>query len=507
MKKGIATHLRRNLALLEWINNEKADASVWWRGSTPAAWRDLEPLWKSVNNRIRLQFLVAGRIHAFDVASLRLSGLGAQILLRNPHRPIPETLQICWKSMAPQAPTPGGDLWGQATRWLACQFPGYRIIRASQYSDRRRSFSRSVLRILLRVGEKARMLLMPNPESAADRLCDCLTQGLLWANFLYRRGLCVRPVPIVLIIPACAAGQLVHRTRYLNQERVRVEVWVYDPASEIRAAKRLRHAPLPIENRDFRWPVLGPFRWSPLLARVIDLAPDLIRRHPSFHQCDTLRLRGLEFGRVFGPARDRIVYGVGRARTLLTEDRFDELRLLVEEILYYRRPDSPNPRHPYYRLRGERWLEAMILEAVSRLFPELAAESVYSQIPVYLGKTPGRVDILGIDKSGTLTVMELKVAADPGLPLQALDYWGRVIGHNQRGDFERRGYFSGANLNRTHPRIYLISPIFAFHDSTDQILRYLDPRLEVWKIAINENWRNGVKLLRRERVLCGDLNQ
>ena len=267
----------------------------------------------------------------------------------------------------------------------------------------------------------------------------------------------------------------------------------------------IRRATVPLvpeEDKDFRWPVLGPFRWSPLLEKVLNLAPNLIRRYPRFQDYDSLRLWGLDFARVMGVDRDRICFGVGPVRTELTEDNFDSLRALVREILYYRRADSPDVRHPYYKLQAERWLESLVLDDIPRLFPEMAPESVYSQIPVYLGNDPGRIDILGADRLGTLVVMELKVTADPDLPVQALDYWGRVIQHSNNGDFERRGYFSEVRLNRQHPKIYLVAPVFSFHDSTELLLRYLEPDLEVWKISINEDWRCGVKVLRRLQYRC-----
>jgi hypothetical protein len=238
---------------------------------------------------------------------------------------------------------------------------------------------------------------------------------------------------------------------------------------------------------------------------VLDLAPSLIRRYPRFQDYDSLRIWGLEFAQVTGSERDRIFFGIGNQRTELKEDNFESLRSLVEEILFYRRPDTPDTRHPYYRLQAERWLEALVLEDIPHLFPEMAAESVYSQIPVYLGKDSGRVDILGADRNGTLVVIELKVAADPDLPIQALDYWGRVIQHNENGDFERRGYFSEVRLTRQRPRIYLVAPVFSFHDTTELLLRYLEPDLEVWKISINEDWRCGIRIVRRIQYLCKQL--
>ena len=101
--------------------------------------------------------------------------------------------------------------------------------------------------------------------------------------------------------------------------------------------------------------------------------------------------------------------------------------------------------------------------------------------------------------------MELKVTQDPELPLQALDYWGRVIQHNLNGDFERRGYFSGITLDRRPPRIYLVAPVFSFHDTTEMLLSYLREGIEVWKIALNEDWRSGVKIQNRTRLRCNEM--
>jgi hypothetical protein len=333
-----------------------------------------------------------------------------------------------------------------------------------------------------------------------------LGQALLWLTHLNRKKT-IGAVPVIhLLMPLGYSSVLRHRGQFLNQRRVKAEVWEYrkDKNDHLEIRRAAESSP-PEENKDFRWPVLGPFRWSPQLEQVINLAPECIRRHPRFQDYDSLRLWGLEFAKVTGADRDRISYGVGAIRTELTADNFDSLRSLIQEILYYRRPDSPDIQHPYYRLQAERWLEALILDDIPHLFPEMAPESVYSQIPVYLGKDPGRIDILGADRQGTLVVMELKVTPDFDLPVQALDYWGRVIQHNNNGDFERRGYFSETRLNRRRPKLYLISPVFSYHDSTESLLRYLDPDLEVWKISINEDWRCGVRILRRVCYRCGDM--
>jgi hypothetical protein len=386
-----------------------------------------------------------------------------------------------------------------ATQWLDLNFPGYRIARAVKRPDLFRSLSGLFLRVLFRHRGECRILLAADADSG-DLNHAAIGQALLWHSILSSANRAVRISAAYILVPSGTSSVLFHRCRFLNRERIKAEVWEYDTMRcDAPAFHRASPPSPPAEDKDFRWPVLGPFRWSAPLQSVLELAPDLIRRYPRFHDYDSLRLWGLEFAQVAGANRDRILFGVGPQRVELTDGNFDRMRTLVEEIIVYRRPDSPDARHPYYRMQAERWLEALILDAIPHLFPEMAPESVYSQIPVYLGQDSGRVDILGADREGTLVIMELKVAADPDLPMQALDYWGRVIQHNENGDFERRGYFSEVRLTRQRPRIYLVSPIFSFHDSTERMVRYLEPALEVWKIAVNEDWRRGVKVIRRIR--------
>jgi hypothetical protein len=385
------------------------------------------------------------------------------------------------------------------------QIPTHRILRSSKRSDLTHSLSGLFLRVFFRYREKDGLLIAADVD-IGEEAHMAISQALLWLVALTaKRRLPAFPI-IHILVPSGVSDALVHRCQYLNSNRAKVLVWEYKKVNtdlpEIRRASIPR---VPQEEKDFRWPVLGPFRWSSPLQKVLDLGPDLIRRYPRFRDYDSLRLLGLEFARVMGAERDRVIFGVGATRTELTGDNFDALRALVQEILYFRRADSPDTRHPYYRLQAERWLESLVLDGICRLFPELEPRAVYSQIPVYLGNDPGRIDILGADRAGTLVVMELKVTADPDLPVQALDYWGRVIQHNSNGDFERRGYFSEVRLNRRPPKIYLVAPVFSFHDSTEVLLQYLEPDLEVWKISVNEDWRCGVRVLRRIQSRCNKL--
>jgi hypothetical protein len=506
MKKPVAAHLRRSQALLELAENKSHEAHVRWRSKDLGSWADLNPRWWIRGEKIHFQFRGQGSGPGLWVASARAKPWGVRIFLSSSRNPIPEAFEVAWKDRAADSTAADAhQLWMTVRYWLRCKFPVHQIMSSSKRPDLARSLSGTFLRVQFRYRGKDCLLIAADVDiGEATHLA--LSQALLWlAALAVKKQIKTAPM-IHILVPSGNSAMLVHRCQHLNDNRVKITVWEYKKRNadlpEIRRATTPR---VPEEEKDFRWPVLGPFRWSALLEQVLHLAPDLIRRYPRFQDYDSLRLWGLEFARVMGAERDRICFGVGSQRTELTEDNFDSLRALIQEVLYYRRPDSPDTQHPYYRLQSERWLEALILEDIPRLFPELAAESVYSQIPVYLGNDPGRIDILGADRQGTLAVMELKVAADPDLPAQALDYWGRVIQHNQNGDFERRGYFSEVLLNRKLPKIYLVSPVFSYHDSTEFLLRYLSSDLEVWKISINEDWRCGVKVMRRIQYRCSDL--
>jgi hypothetical protein len=505
VKRAKPVYFQKIHASLELAAGNKESARLFWRSAELGCWEEVQPNWRVLGGRIRFQFHDEGGRHSFWISSVRQKPWGMRILLNCPWSPIPEKFDIRWNEAVADSEADFHELWNIVRQWLRQKFPGHQVLQARKKTDRSKTLSASFIRIFF-CHQAAEYLLLAADESAEDVIHFAFSQAVLWLSCL-RAGRRFKGVPIIyLLVPSGHSAVLCHRSRFLNPQRIHMEVLEYEKRELQDCIIRQAPAPaIPEENRDYHWPVLGPFRWSTQLERVLDLAPGSIRRYPRFQDYDSLRLQGLEFGQVTGAERNRICFGAGTPRIELTEDNFDCLRSLVEEILYYRRPDSPDTQHPYYRLQAERWLEALILEDVPRLFPEMAVESVYSQIPVYLENEPGRIDILGADLRGTLVVMELKTAANPDLPMQALDYWGRVIRHNENGDFERRGYFSEIRLNRDRPKIYLISPIFSFHDSTERLLRFLDPSLEVWKIAINEDWRSGVRILRRTCYRCGEL--
>jgi hypothetical protein len=69
-----------------------------------------------------------------------------------------------------------------------------------------------------------------------------------------------------------------------------------------------------------------------------------------------------------------------------------------------------------------------------------------------------RLDLLGVDSEGTLTVIELKVREDDEQIIQALEYFDWLM---ERGIHFFRDHFSFKDIELTTPRIILIAPHFS----------------------------------------------
>ncbi len=152
----------------------------------------------------------------------------------------------------------------------------------------------------------------------------------------------------------------------------------------------------------------------------------------------------------------------------------------LTEVGRIRRVGSPEPQHEFYRLQSERWLESLLFQDITRLDPALSPEHVYPQVPAFSGADRGVIDLLTTTRRGRLAVVELKVHEEINLPLQGLDYWLRVELASTRNQFQEFGYFQGCELSDAPPLLYLVSPAFRFHSTTEKLLRYFDRRIEVF---------------------------
>ena len=161
---------------------------------------------------------------------------------------------------------------------------------------------------------------------------------------------------------------------------------------------------------------------------------------------------------------------------------------------------------------GTRWnhLGASRTRSGERLIARFDPRFVYTQVPAIAGAGDrGMLDLLGVTQDGRLAVIELKAADDLQLALQGLDYWIRVRHHHRAGldaagqgaglsDFQRHGYFRGVELSPDPPRLYLVAPALHIHPATETILRYVSPEVEWTLIALDERWRQEVRVVWRK---------
>jgi hypothetical protein len=156
-----------------------------------------------------------------------------------------------------------------------------------------------------------------------------------------------------------------------------------------------------------------------------------------------------------------------------------------------RSPEAADRDHPLYRQYPEAWLESQARAQIETLDASLRRDPIYGQVPAFAGGERGILDLLAVDRSGRLAVVELKTSADLQLPLQALDYWIRVKWHLDRG------YFPGIELRPEPPRLLLVSPSLEFHPMSETVLYYFAPSIAVERIGLAVEWRKGLKVMFR----------
>lgn len=324
-------------------------------------------------------------------------------------------------------------------------------------------------------------------------------EGLLWCDRLRRAGVVV--TELYLLQRGARHSVTRRRLRHIHSPGLSISLYELCPgAGGLYAFRRVPIPPdpsPPAGPERAAWPRPAPYRAGDLLLRLVQLAPALIRRHARPEGYDSLRLRGLEFARVGGHRRDVITFGVRGGMQRLTEATWPDLERLVQEILSIRRADSANPRHPFYTLQPERWLESVLMDDIQRLAPELDGRFVYPQVPVCMGDRRGLTDILTVGADGRLVVIEVKATEDRDMPLQGLDYWSAVAWHHRRHEFQRRGYFPGVALNPSPPRLYLVAPLLRLHKTYRLLAGALNPALAPVLLGLNLDWRRKLKVLRR----------
>jgi hypothetical protein len=362
-------------------------------------------------------------------------------------------------------------------RMLHRQFTGWTIEMLTTEMSLERSFSPRYPRAVLRKANQ-RMAALACPRAEDEHAF--LSFALLWHHYVCgTSGLHAR-VPLVLFLPEGAGSLTALRLKWLsvtarlfrfNRDGNAGEI---DPADlgnlETRVLPRKR-LPIPPELEPFVTTLQRKFN-----AEVIDDGAGASR----------LRIEGLEFaiirnGRLYSSLN-------GEPQETSTE----EIETIASHIALVRNGTSGDRQHPFFCMCPENWLEAAVRRDLGVLDATLEGQPLLGQVITFAAVDRDIIDLVGTSKTGRLALIELKIAEDIHLPLQALDYWMRIDWHTQAGEMDQ--FFPGITVRPEPPKLMLVAPAVQFHPANETILGYFDARIETERIGLNLEWQQGLKV-------------
>lgn len=408
-------------------------------------------------------------------------------------------------------------------RALGRRFTGSKVDGLRSAMDLEHSFGPAYVRGRLFKGTAAEAVIGVSEAESGTMVDGILTLGILWLDHCRHKGEGRRHFGgLKVIVPAGSWRTTAERMAWLNHDAADFQLFTLDERSEELEAIDFRDT----GNLDSR--LVHAFSAAAAVERckagvawLMGLVPEAAKERVEVRASSAsevgLHLHGLEFARVrhgFAArsftAQHEITFGAGANETPLTDENEGMCRELLARLFRSRQPDGAHT-DPLFRLQPERWLESELRSAISELFPGLRQDLLYTQVPALSTGDRGLLDMLTLDRSGRLAVIELKADEDLHLPLQALDYWIRVRALNadrQPGAsgggralsaFERQGYFNGAEVSQLAPRLLLVGPALRIHPANEPVLRYFSPHVEWELIALSEHWRRDLKVVFRKR--------
>ena len=419
----------------------------------------------------------------------------------------PSILQICRDRdrRTPSARQASRAAYQQRLRHaLARHFPEFTLAQMTSAVDLERSFGPVYARGVLRKGRSAFAFLGVNREETQASVDAALTFGILWLNASRESLPNLQGEGLKLLLPLQRAAVARERMAHLNREAAKWQLYEFDERGEaieeLDTADRGNLATHLVHSCD---EAAARRRFAASIDRITTLCREAEIAVLSPAEL-AFRLRGLEFARARLAAegfrnQQSIVFGTGAAETVLTDENAAQFESLVKSLAQVRRADGPRD-HPCWRIHPERWLESLAVQDVSSLDGRLLAAPAYSQVPAFSAADRAMIDVLAATREGRLAVLELKAEEDIHLPLQGLDYWARVHWHHLRGEFTRFGYFPGMELAPGAPLLVLVAPAFHIHPATDTLLRFLSPEIEWTLAAVDERWREQLRVVFRKRA-------
>ncbi len=365
----------------------------------------------------------------------------------------------------------------QFRRMLQRQFPGWEVETLSSALDLQHSLSSVFPRAKVTRGSHIlAAMACPDPQDEPS----LLTFALIWHHYVRAHRRDQGQTSLCLFLPETAGNLSAHRLRWLTGESLNTRLFRFNAhgsAGEVDARD--------LGNLDTR--LASHYVAPPLTAETTALIQQLsslesVGCSPELGGGISIRCRGLEFARV---ENSRVFLGI-ETKAELPASQFSEVTNFAAQL------SQLATTSPQY---AERWFESLVRSHMQLMDPALLPHPVHGQVLTFAAGDRDLIDLLALSPSGRLAVLELKVAEDPHLPLQALDYWMRVAWHLRRGELQ--ALFPGNLLENKPPKLLLIAPAMTFHSSTADILHYFSPEIEIERIGVNSDWRKSLRVVLR----------
>jgi hypothetical protein len=359
-------------------------------------------------------------------------------------------------------------------------------------------------RIVLRAKHQRIAVTGSVSASSPGEVDAILSSALLWFQRVSERARPPYIQQLWLVVSANLLKPISRRIALLRESlQEAISLFTIDDAwAELQPAARLERKHLWKQRTSSFPPVAEPLL-SEWVESVLALAPEAVDVVHARHGA-TLRYFGMPFARIrMVMGRERIWFGIeGSPRRLLEERSEREWEGLWSDLRAYRSAAMSDHRHALYRNAAEAWLESLLRKDITKLDPGLIIAPLYAQFRTARGGRLGvrPVDLLALRQDGRLVVIELKVSEDREHVLQGIDYWQRVELHRRRGHITSAKLFGNRMISDESPLVYLVAPTLRVHPSFQTLARLVAPDIEVYRFDINEDWRAGVRVMRRTRV-------
>ncbi len=366
---------------------------------------------------------------------------------------------------------------------LAREYPEWQIDEVSAETNLEQSLSPAYVRALLRMGSTGIAVMAAPPTELTDA-AGVTTFGLIWLDYLRSREKRLTIGRLLLYVPVGSEGEAAARAALINPRALQCHLFIYDDKDRV--------GPVDFEDAGNLQSTLPPCRRPTNPNAEPPAFPDLpeVDRVLQSDGGISLQVKGLEFARWNA---GKLTCGIGRRKRCSMET----VIAMAHEVARVRSADTEDTQHPLYTQYPEGWLESQVRARPQAIDATILPVPIYGQVPIFGAPDRGILDLLGVDHTGRLVVIELKATSDLQLPFQAIDYWLRVRKHLLAGDFERLGYFPGIPLRKVPPRILLVAPSLEFHSTSEAILSYLKPEIEVTRIGLAANWRKELQIMFR----------